>query len=227
MRSVRGSVMALLGTTVLTGALVGCGGGAKDNGVAAKSANDILTAAKSAVHKAGTVHIVGSGSDSTGHFAIDMRVDVAKDNAIGSFTSGAATVQIIRTGSTAYVKAPASFYTAQGAPAASAQQFADKWVKVPSTSPGFANLTGLSNIDQILAPASTITKGSKSTVDGNAVIALIDEEGTLYVSTTGDPVPRELVPKAGSSSSGKLVFTDFGASVDAKAPSGAITPSSG
>jgi hypothetical protein len=216
---------ATLGVTLACFGVAGCGGGSSDNGVAAKSATNILTASKAAVKKQGSFHIAGTGSNGTQAFAIDLRVDIKSGNTTGSFTLNSQTVKVIRDGDSIYVKAPAAFYKAQGLGDAQAAIVDNKWLKQPASSPNFSQIVSFADIDALLTPSGTVTKGSKSTVDGAKVIALSSSDGTLYVHTTGDPVPFEIVPNGSSKSSGKITFTDFGTPVSVSAPPNAIDAS--
>jgi hypothetical protein len=77
-------------------------------------------------------------------------------------------------------------------------------------------------IDSALATSAGVTKGAAKTVNGTPVIGLTikDSSGgsTLYVATTGQPVPIEAAPEAGGADSGTIDFLDYGAPVDVQAP---------
>jgi hypothetical protein len=222
-------VLVVAGTCALAvsacGSGGGSGGGSKDNGVSAKTADDILAAAKAAADSKGTVHASGKHVESGDSVALDMRIDQTRDSAVGYIAINGDRVDIVRIGANIYVKSSPQFLTKQGATAAEAQLVGNKWLKTTTSNKDFADFKDFTSIDSFLEPQGDVTKGSKSTVDGQKVIALIDskgtaDEGTLFIATTGDPLPVEIV--SGKDSSDALKFTDFGTAVTVTAPPGAL-----
>jgi len=225
---VRRSQMALVVGGVGAVVLAGCGGGSsgpKDNGVSAKTAQQILDAATAAVASKGTVHAAGSRSAGGQTVSLDVHLDSTHDSATGFVTVNGDRLDLVRIGTTLYIKASPSLLQKQGATAAQASLLGNKWLKSTTTSANFAVIADFTSANALIKPSGTIAKGATSTVDGQKVIALHDEKdgsdvGTLYVRTTGDPLPVEIT--AAGSASGALKFSDFGVAVNATAPAGAL-----
>ncbi|MFL6239549.1 MAG: hypothetical protein ACJ735_08705 [Actinomycetes bacterium] len=200
-------------------------GGSSDNGVAKKTPDQIIAAMKAALNKNGSFHVAGSGKSGGSGLGVDLNIDAKKNAAVGSLTVNGQRLDLVRIGSAIYIKAPAAFFQAQGAPAAAATAFDNKWLKSTTSSKSFSDLSDVTTVDGFLKPDGPITKGSASTLHGKKVLALVDskgtsDEGTLYVQTTGDPLPVQIV--SGGSDSGTLVFDKFGETVTATAPAAAV-----
>jgi hypothetical protein len=215
-------------------AISACGGGGssggktvpKDNGLAAKSAQEILDAAKNAARQKATVHAAGTHVESGDTEALTMDLDSAHDAAGGFLTINGDRIDVRRVGTQIYVKASKSFLETQaGLNAAQSTLAADKWLKTTTSNTDFAAFIDFTSIDELLKPTGAVTKGTESVVNGQKVIGLVDskgtaDEGTLYISTTGDPLPASIV--AGGSGSGTTTFTNWGASLNIVAPADAI-----
>jgi hypothetical protein len=203
----------------------GCGGGSgSGNGEVDKSAAEILTDARSAATKAGTVHVTGTILDSGTRLKLNLHA--GDQTGSGTITFMGSPIEVIRIGSTLYMKAPASFYSNTGADSATASLLDGKWLKASAAQKDFAQLAQLTRLKDVLAlttkPDGKISKGGESTVDGKAVIELKDDKGgSLFIATTGSPYPVALRGKDGTSS-GNVGFTEWGETVEAKAPKGAI-----
>jgi hypothetical protein len=96
----------------------------------------------------------------------------------------------------------------------------DKWAKVSKKNKDFADLFGVANVDELLKPSGTLTKGETKDVEGVNTIGLVDKStkgGTLYVATTGEPYPIRM--EGSDTAQGQITFSDFGATFDdLKAP---------
>jgi hypothetical protein len=215
---------AFVGTVLTVLALAACGGGGgSDNGVASKSADQIVAAAQSAIEGASSVHVAGSLVSSGQQVSLDLDILSGK-GAKGQISEGGLSFQILASGSTVYIKGSSAFLQHFGGSTA-AQVFAGKWLKGSATGQlaaieEFTNLHSLFN--QILSGHGKLAKGSSSTVGGQKVVGVNDTTrgGTLYVATTGKAYPIE-VSRSGSGG-GKLTFSNYNESVSLSPPHGAI-----
>ena len=167
--------------------LAGCGGSSKktsaaSNGVAKKSATDILAAAKSAADSATSVHVSGSGTDSTGvPLVVNLHI-VAGKGGKGRLSEKGLSFDLVRVGPSAYIKGSAAFYRKFAGPGA-AQLLKDKWLKGPATTGDLASLTPLTDlrklIDQTLTNHGTLAKTATTTVHGQQVVGVKDT--TKYI----------------------------------------------
>jgi hypothetical protein len=129
-----------------------------------------------------------------------------------------------------YIKASPTFWSAAGG-AKAGSLFGGKFVKAPVSDKRLASVVSLTDksafIDAALSTSAGVTKGAAKTVNGTPAIGLTvkDSSGgsTLYVATTGQPVPVEAVPEAGGTDSGKIDFVDYGAAVDVPVPAASET----
>jgi hypothetical protein len=204
--------------------LAGCGGGSSSNGVASKSANQILQASENSIKTAKSVHVSGSLVSSGQRIDLDLDL-VSGKGGKGSMSTSGLGFQLVTLGQTVYVKGSDAFWRHFGGNAA-VQLFKGKWLKGPTTGnlSSFASLTNLTQLfGKILSSHGTLTKGTTSTVDGQKVIAVNDtsgQGGTLYVATTGQPYPVQ-ISKTGANG-GHITFDHYNESVAIAAPSGAI-----
>jgi hypothetical protein len=189
------------------------------NGVADLSTDQILAKSKAALQAADSVRIAGSGG--SGGEKIKLDIKYAKDTSQGTITVSGQPVEIRRIGGTAYIKGSEKFLGAQ-VPAEAAKLLTGKWLKVPVTDSRFGDLTQLFDLskaaDGILTPDGTVTKGEAGTIDGKPAIALKSgkDGGALWIATTGQPYPLQIVSTG--TDSGKIDFTDYGATVAVEAP---------
>ena len=215
----------IIGAVVSAAVLAGCGGSkSSSNGVASKSADQIVAAAKSAVESATSVHASGSGTDNGVPLVIDLHI-VAGKGGKGTLSEHGVSFELVRIGDTAYIKGSAAFYK-KFAGAAAAQLLQGKWLKASATTGQLASLTPLTDLvkffDTALANHGTLAKGSETTVHGVKVIGVKDttKGGTLYVATTGKAYPIE-VTKTGASG-GTLTFDEWDKPVSLSAPPNAV-----
>ena len=218
------AAVALAITAVLT--VSGCGGSgtgtsteATSNGVADKSADEILKAAQEAAKAETSVHMVGTVSQDSGDMKIDMQVEKG-GKAVGTIVMAGATLDIIATGTKVYVKGDKAFWDSQAGEGAY-ELIGDKWVASTSEKDlaSFKDFTDFTTaISQMLNPSGTISKTEPSTVDGQAVIGLKDgDKGTLWIATTGDPLPVSI----DGGSEGGVTFSDWSKPVTITEPAAA------
>lgn len=215
---------ALAITALLTVSACGSSGAATSteaagNGVADKSADEILKAAQDAAKAQTSVHMVGTVTQDSGDMTIDMQVEKG-GKATGTIVMAGATLEIITTGTTVYVKGDKAFWDSQAGEGAY-ELIGDKWVSSTSDADlaSFKDFTDFTTaVTQMLTPSGTVTKTEPSTVDGQAVIGLKDgDKGTLWIATTGDPLPV----KIDGGTEGGVAFTDWGKPVKVAEPAAA------
>jgi len=206
-----GGVAALaVGLTLL---LAGCGlgGGTQgggDNGVAAKSAQEILTEAGAALKAAQSVHLKGTIKQDDETIRVDLRL--SRDAAQGSVVYGPdRSLELIRVGGKLY----------QSASTIAGPQ---PWEIVPASEQdslgAFLDLGRIA--DQMLKPEGTLSKGKTTTIAGQLAIALRGSESVLYVATTGTPYPLR-VADSGSQDTA-LDFLDYSTPVVVTPPRDAV-----
>lgn len=199
-------------------------GGSSDNGVAAKGAAAIISAAGAAMDGVKSVHV--SGSIVSGGSPITLDLDlVAGKGGSGTMSEDGLSFQLVAIGKVFYIKGSPAFWRHFGG-AAAATLFKGKWLKAPASNADFASLGALTNLHQVVgalvATHGKLAKGAKTTVDGQQVVGVDDLSGggTLYVATTGKPYPVEIL-KTGAQG-GHITFDRFNASVSLSAPANSI-----
>jgi hypothetical protein len=200
--------------------LAGCGSGrSKSNGVAAKTADQIVADAQTAAAGATSVHVAGA----QGSARVIILSLVAGKGGKGRITANGLTFDMVRIGPTAYFKGDSAFWRQFGGQAM-AQLMGDRWLKAPATSgqlSSFAPLTDITKLfNSILSSHGTLKKGVESTRNGVKVIAVDDttQGGTLYVATTGGAYPIA-IEQAGK---GTISFDRWNETVELEAPTHSV-----
>ena len=167
-----------------------------------------------------------AGSLYSGATPITLDLDLASGRGgRGQVSEGGLSFELIVIDNTVYIKGSPAFYSHFGGSAA-AQLFQGKWLKAPTTSGELASLASLTNLGKLLAEAlassDTLVKGPTTTVAGQQVVELSDttKNGSLYVATTGQPYPIEIVKRG--TETGHVSFTRWNAPVTLTAPAGAV-----
>jgi hypothetical protein len=233
----RRMTVAILVATLATGAVITSGCGSSSNSSsstattaeAAKTANQILADAQAAAKSASSVHMILSGVP--GQFT-GASLDMSRGNgASGTFTAGKSSVAVVATGSVFYIKGDETFWQSVTSSPATAQLFAGKWIKVPSSgSSSLAQAQSITNMDSLFAatlhPTSGVTKAGTTTVNGVKVVKLNSGKGgSLYVSIQGTPYPVEIHQNP-AEGGGVATFSGWNAPVTITVPSGALDFSS-
>jgi hypothetical protein len=201
-----------------------------DNGVAALTASQILTKAKTAFEQSGSVHVTGSGFSDGEQFALDMRIK-GSAGGTGTLTVNQQKLTLTRIGSTLYIQADESFWRSQTGSAEGAKLLAGKYLKASMSDASFAELGTFTNLagvaKDILATDGPLTKGARKTVNGIPAISLVDngkDGGTMYVALQGPPLPLRLdAPATGTDDQGSLEFIEYGRPVQLTAPPANLT----
>lgn len=218
--------LVLPATGVALAACIAACGGSSGNGVASKSADGIVQAAATALQGVRAVHVSGSLVSNGTPLTVDLTL-VSGKGGIGSMSENGLSFKLVTVGGFVYINGSDAFWSHFGG-ATAAKLFHGKWLKAPTTGQ-FASLSDLVNtralFDKLLSSHGKLVKGSTTTVNGQSVVAVTDttQGGTLYVATTGQPYPVELVKKGAGG--GHISFDRFNQSVTLAAPSGAIDAS--
>lgn len=218
------SIAALLLTVAAL--VAGCGSSSSsENGVAAKSPSDIVTASKAAAESASAVHVTGSIVSGGAPITIDLSLVEGKGGK-GQISENGLSFQLIQVGGYAYISGSSEFYKHFAGPAA-AQLLQGKWLKAPATTGNLASLSSLTNLHRLLEaalakPGSTLSKGSTTTVEGQRVVPVTDTKagGTLYVATIGQPYPIQI--SKGGAGGGKIIFSEWNKPATLTAPANAV-----
>ena len=218
-----GALAILLASAAL---LAGCGGsGAKSNGEAQKTAQQVATDALNAAVAAGAVHVSGTIVSSGTHLALDIRIVKGKGGS-GEMSEQGLKFQLVRVGGKAYIKGSDAFYK-KFAGAGVAALLHDKWLSGSATTGSLASLTSLTDIVKLFRGAlgshGTLKNDGETTYKGQKAVAIEDatKGGTLYVAATGTPYPIAIVsPHNGKS--GSITFDDWNKTVGITAPKGAV-----
>ncbi|HEU5157224.1 MAG TPA: hypothetical protein VFU43_09515 [Streptosporangiaceae bacterium] len=192
------------------------------NGIADKSANEILAAAQQALKSAQSVHLKGALTDKGE--TIKLNLWVTRTQAKGSITAPQGgktyTIDVIKARGRFYMHAPAMFRAVGGA--AAAQVIGNRWVLVPKGDKDFKDFETLVHIPsmakEMLTPDGAVAKGKQTVIDGKPVIGLDAGDGTLYVATSGRPYPVKLVPLKPATPGEELAFLDYDQPVKVKPP---------
>lgn len=219
--------LSLAGTllTLALPVLVGCGSSSSaGNGVADKSAEEIVSEAKNAADGASSVHVSGSVNSGGSPVTLDLNLASSK-GASGRISQNGSTFKIVIDGGTAYISGSDAFYRKLGG-AAAAQLLAGKWLKVSTNTPEFASFSSLTNmrklLDTVLVGHGSLQKGATTTIRGQQAVAVKDTTrgGTLYVATTGKPYPLQI--SKGGSEAGTIAFDKWDEPVAIAPPASSV-----
>jgi hypothetical protein len=170
------------------------------------------------------VHVSGSGIENGEPISLDLSL-VAGKGGRGTVSENGAAFNLVVIGKTLYFEGSAAFWKKAGGGSSAAALFAGKWLKAPTTGQ-FASVVAFTSIKslfaQLLAPKGSLSKGAPTTVLGQQVVPVTDQNdgGTLYVATSGPPYPVEVVGPAKKHD--VVVIDNIGKPVSLTAPAGAI-----
>ncbi|MGH2864119.1 MAG: hypothetical protein ACRDJX_02600 [Solirubrobacteraceae bacterium] len=212
--------------------LAGCGSTfspSADNGIAAKSPTEILATAKAAAAAAASVHVAGSILSEGKPISLDMEL-VGRNEGKGSVTLDGLKVRLIAVAGAVFVKGSTAFY-ARFAGAKVARLLQGKWIEGSAAHgllASFAALAGLEEvIDSALVDHGALSSSGRARVHGKQVVGVSDaaRHGTLYVSSTGEPYPVEILESAAGTGTraGTIVFDRWNEPVSLAAPRDSIS----
>src|SRR3954451_4954495 len=168
-------------------------------GLAAASADEILAQARRARLSAGTGHAKGTVRSTDVPYKLDLRM-VRKIGATGSVAEQGTSLGVVRIKNAAYVRLDQASWRAVTGSAATARQFAGKYLRVTASNrDAFKPFLALTDLDQVfdtlLVPSGSVTKGVATTIAGHKVLDLrIDggRTGNVFVALDGPPYPLRL-----------------------------------
>jgi hypothetical protein len=212
LRPLARALLAVGLAAALPGAVAGCGG-SSSNGIASKSAAEILSASKAAALSANSVHL----NTTTGEVVLDVKL--SSGGGTGRLSLSGSNLDLLRIGSTFYLKAPAAMYQKIGI---NAKVPPDVWLKTTvGTIPNLATFTEMKEQLSRLLNVSPVTKGAITTVNGQKVVELRQKlkvfTRSLYVAVTGKPYPVEILLKG--QVAGNTTLSDWNKPVTLTPPS--------
>lgn len=214
-------VASLVVSASLVACIAGCGG-ASNNGIAAKSPDAIVSAARNAIGSVKSVHVSGSIVNGGSRIALNLKL-AARKGGSGRLSVNGLSFQIIVMKQVVYLSGSDSFWRHFGGSAA-AQLFHGKWLRAPATG-RLASLAALTDLQALFGTAlsihGTLAKGGTSTVGAQKVVAVHDTTrgGTLYVATTGRPYPIEI---SNTARGARVIFDRYNQPVSVSAPANSI-----
>jgi hypothetical protein len=209
----------------ISAALVICACGSSSNGVASKSAKEILNEAKAAADQADSVHVDSHAS--VGPLSLGLTMDYASNGAQGQIALAGLSFQVARIGDTLYFKGNRSF-TANLQRATHVHIPEGKWIKTPLSGSKFAELAAFTEktpqLNRVLNSGAELAKGSTTKIGGQEAIELKQKgklySGVLYVATTGKAYPLK-IEKSGREH-GQTLFSNWDKSITLAPPPGAV-----
>jgi len=214
------SLAAVATCAVSLAALLGGCGASSDNGVAAKSPEQIVAASKAAAESATSVHVSGTIVSNGAPITLDLQ-----QLRRGQLSVGGLGFEVIQTGGTVYIKGSEAFYRHIGG-ATAAQLLQGRWLKASTASREFASISSLTDLRQLvdasLEHRGALTKAGTTHVNGQAVVGVSDQTkgGTLYIATTGKPYPVQITKAGGGG--GAVSFQGWNQPVTIVAPANAL-----
>ncbi|MFI5686032.1 hypothetical protein [Streptomyces sp. NPDC051636] len=239
----RTALAALCLAAAATAGLTGCLPGqdkadSKPKGpFAGLTGGEIADRAMKATTGASSLRMKGDIADdeSDGTIRMDMALNKKGECAGTMSMDGEGKAELVKTGSTVYMKYDEAFLRAQSKGESKADtdaavaMLAGKWTKMSVKGQDAKDIAGFCDLDSVLAGAEDVdsdaTRGKTTTVDGTPAIVLHEKEGkdryTLYVATQGKPY---LLRVDGSSAKDpvNLVFSDYNQPVPADKPAGKV-----
>ena len=213
-------------TLLVVIAVAGCGGGAKSNGEAKKTAEQVIADAQSAAVDATLVHVVGQGTDNGSPLKLDLWVGNGKGK--GHLEEAGLGFDVIRIGDVVYIKGGSAFLT-KFAGAGAAALLHDKWLKGSATTGQLASLASLTDkkqfFDGVLGQHGKVENRGETDYHGTKAVEIRDttQGGSLFVAATGTPYPVAL---EGGKQQGNITFGEWNSSETIEAPKGAVDLSS-
>jgi hypothetical protein len=214
----------LVPITVLAAALAagtaacGSSGSSGSSGPAADplaglTSKQIATKAVTGTKTANAVRISGSGENAGSAITLDLTV-VKDKGCQGSFSEGSqGSFKLVYDGTTVWMLPDATFYKKNNVPASAVALLNGKYIKVKATTAGMGSMAQLCSLSGLLGSVNkdaSLSKGVKTTYNGQPAIKITDNTGTgvAYVSDTATPVLLR-INKPGSDG-GQLNFTYSG-----------------
>jgi hypothetical protein len=185
------------------------------------AATALMTSSQKAFRAVRSVHMLGNLLTGGEQILLDMRVTGAAGGQ-GLIVTAGQPIQIVRQGSTVWVRGNQTFY-ARVCGSAAASKLNGKWLK--GAAGGFdkslVDLTSVSGLSGLLTPTATVRKTGTTSIKGVKVTQLTipsTNNEVLSIAATGQPLPVQLARTASTKERGILTFTDYGKPVPLYTP---------
>ena len=218
--------MALVALGLGAATLSGCGGGGDD--FTEKSANDIVSTAKSDMGKLKSVKISGSMATDGEEISIDLQAS-SEGDCTGSIGIAEGSTELLGVDGQTWMRPDEGFWSSFAGEGADQIRsiVGDKWVIIPSSDDSFNQFCDVDELlDQLLAEddsdGSTYEKAGEGEVDGEDVVKIdnVDpEDGTSTGYVLVDS-PHYLVKieKTDGEDTGSVTFSEFNEEFEVEAP---------
>ena len=216
--------LALVGAASLL--LAGCGGsggsGSSDGSgteLSRADAAEVVDAAFTALEESGAAHVTSTIEEGGSTQELDLQMQA--EDAQGSIVFDGVTVELVFTGGTAYVRAPADFWASFGRPPEFAAGLQDQWVRMPPEAAGsFGNLTLPGLVQELRSSGTDPVEGEVTTdeLDGEAVVVVTQEDGSTYTVADDDENPYLLLIEEVGEAPATVEFSGFGEPTRIAAP---------
>jgi hypothetical protein len=234
------AALAILSSLVLAGGLAaGCSGSGSQppaqSGLAALSAQQILSKADSAARAAGSLHF--SSTTRQGPTSIDFNDDSDQGGGRQNITmSDGGQMTVLLIASIGYVNGNAAALSGFiGLTDAMSAELAGHWISFSAGSPGYQLVVDgvtTSSVLREINPAGPLTKTARQTVDGQSVVGIRGpapasaqmpkgSKITLYVAANGRPLPVSCLEGTGSSLT-DMTLSHWGEQVSVAPPQNAV-----
>ena len=178
-------------------------------------AEQIASKAIASLRQAKSFRVAGTVVEGTDRTDVDL--GLTDTGSAGTVGVSGTEVQIIVIGTDGYFKASDAAWRKllAGRPnlEATVQLLRGKWIKGSSSDEHFAGLFSITKkllVDDMASEKGPFTKTATKVIAGQEAVGVTATDSTLYVSTK-DARPLETEPVTGSTSSGKVSFTDYDA----------------
>ncbi|MEU1009643.1 hypothetical protein ACIP4Y_18265 [Streptomyces sp. NPDC088810] len=203
------------------------------------SGGEIAERAMKATTGAPSVRLKGRITDdeSKGTIDIDMALN-GKGECAGTLSmDGQGKAELIRTGSTVYMRYDEKFLRAQSEGEskedtdAAVDMLAGKWTKMAMKGQDAKDLASFCDLNSVLGDvndgdSADTARGKTTRIDGTPAIALHEKDGkeryTAYVATEGKPYLLRIDTASGAKQPEHLSFVEYGKPVPAQKPAGKI-----
>jgi hypothetical protein len=187
--------------------------------LAEEDAAGVVDAAFTALEDAGAVHVVGSVEEGGSTQELDLQLQ--GEDAQGTVTLDGTTAELVFTGGTAYVRAPADYWASFGMPAEFAGRLEGRWALMPAEVAGsFSTLTLSGMVDQRRAAAGAQATGEVTSdeLDGEPVVVVTQADGSSLTVADDEAAPYPLRIDNEGDAPATVEFSEFGGTVEITAP---------
>jgi hypothetical protein len=196
------------------------------NGIASLSPSAALSKVSAAAAAQTSVHITGTVAQGKDTLGLDVQAGLTSGQ--GELRVGGGEVQLRLVNGTIYLNGDVKGLVALGFPKQTATASANKWIGAQASATSLSALLSFSDlVKSIVTPHGTVVAGRTTTVNGVSVYTLVDKTkdgGTLYIATTGEPLPVQVV---NAKPHEKLSFSEWSAPISVTPPAKVIpVPSS-